>query len=85
MRVVQFDKAAFEDYQYWIKENPKFALRIGELIKDIMRDPFQGIGKPEALKHNWKGYWSRIITDEHRPVYKVTNDAILIAACRQHY
>ncbi len=85
MRVVQFDKAAFENFQIWIKQIPKLAIRIGELIKDILCDPFEGLGKPVALKHNWKGYWSRRITDEHRLVYRVTNEVIIIAACRHHY
>ena len=85
MRSIKFDIAAFEDYQEWIRTNPKMALRIGELIQNILRDPFKGIGKPEALKHNWKGYWSRRITDEHRLVYKVTEEGIIIASCKFHY
>ena len=85
MRLLQFDSFAFQEYNDWIKENPKTAIRIGDLIKDIMRDPFKGIGKPEPLKHEWQGYWSRRITDEHRLVYKVLDDKIVIASCKYHY
>jgi toxin YoeB len=85
MKLIQFDAVAFQDYQEWIKTNPKIAIRIGELILDILRDPFKGIGKPEPLKHNWQGYWSRRITDEHRLVYKITNESITIASCKFHY
>jgi toxin YoeB len=56
MRIIQFERVAFQEYQNWKKENPKLAIRISELINDILRDPFNGIGKPEPLKHNWKGY-----------------------------
>jgi len=84
-RSLLFDQKAFEDYQFWVKTDPKTALRIGELIKDILRDPFKGIGKPEPLKHDWKGYWSRRITDEHRLVYKVDQEHVIIASCRFHY
>jgi toxin YoeB len=82
---VKFDSVAFQDYQEWTHTNPKIAKRIGELIQDILRDPFKGIGKPEALKHNWQGHWSRRITDEHRLVYKVTRENIIIASCKFHY
>ena len=85
MRKLQFEAEAFQTYQDWVKTNPKIAIRIGELIADILRDPFKGIGKPEALKYNWQGYWSRRITDEHRLIYKVTSDSIIIASCRFHY
>jgi len=63
----------------------KLAIRIGEIIKDILRDPFKGIGKPEALKGDFKGYWSRRINDEHRLIYKVTTDSIIIISCFSHY
>jgi toxin YoeB len=61
MRSIKFDAIAFKEYQEWIRTNPKVAIRIGDL-----REPFSGIGKPEALRHNWQSYWSRRITDEHR-------------------
>ena len=85
MRKLQFSKTAWTDYENWKKENPKLALRIAELINNILTEPFTGLGKPEALKHNWKGYWSRRITDEHRLIYKVTDDSILIVSCKFHY
>ena len=85
MRGIKFDAAAYRDYQEWIHTNPKIAIRIQELIQDILRDPFSGIGKPEALKYKWQGYWSRRITEEHRLVYKVTAESIIIASCRFHY
>ena len=85
MRVIKFDAAAFRDYQDWIRTNPKIASRINELIQDILRDSFKGIGKPEALKYEWQGYWSRRITEEHRLVYRVTADTIIIVSCRFHY
>ena len=85
MRKLQFDAEAFQSYLDWVRTNPKIAIRIGELMTDILRDPFKGIGKPEALKYNWQGYWSRRITDEHRLIYKVTPDAIIIVSCKFHY
>ncbi len=85
MREVKFDKVAYNDYSEWKKINPKIARRIESLIDDILNNPFSGIGKPEALKYNWTGYWSRRITDEHRLVYKVTADSLIIASCKYHY
>ena len=77
---------AWEDYEYWFAQNNKPVLkRIHTLIKDIDRNGYDGIGKPEPLKHNWTGYWSRRITDEHRIVYKIADDVILIASARYHY
>ena len=69
-----FAETAWEDYQYWQKTDKKILNRINTLIKDIKREPFDGIGKPEPLKHALSGYWSRRITDEHRIVYKVHQD-----------
>jgi toxin YoeB len=80
-----FSETAWEDYLYWQKTDRKIMQRINELIQTIMRTPFEGIGKPEPLKHGFKGYWSRRINDEHRIVYKVQDDAIFIAQCRYHY
>jgi toxin YoeB len=76
---------SWEDYLYWQKVDKNILKRINELLKNVMRTPFEGIGKPEALKGDLKGYWSRRITSEHRLVYKYENDEILIAACRYHY
>ncbi len=72
-------------YIYWQKVDKKVLKRINELIKTCTRTPFEGIGKPEALKGDLQGYWSRRITSEHRLVYKFENDKLMIAACRYHY
>jgi len=72
MRHVEFVPDAFKEYQDWIETDRKLALRIGDLIRDILRSPFEGIGKPEALKHQFKGYWSRKINREHRLIYKIS-------------
>lgn len=80
-----WDEAAWEDYLWWQVNDRKILKRINALIKDIQRNGNEGIGKPEALKHNLSGYWSRRITDEHRLVYAIKDDAILIAQSRYHY
>ncbi|MCK5695840.1 MAG: Txe/YoeB family addiction module toxin [Desulfobacula sp.] len=80
-----FSANAWEDYLFWQKTDKKKLQRINVLIKDIQRNKFEGIGKPEPLKHNLSGYWSRRINNEHRIVYKIENDAILIAQLRYHY
>ena len=67
------------------KTNKKYVKKINDLLKDISRTPFSGIGKPEPLKHKYKGFWSRRIDSEHRLIYAVKNDEILIAKCRFHY
>lgn len=85
MRVLSFSYEAFEEYQEWIKTDKKVALKIGTLIQDILKNPFTGLGKPELLKGNLKGYWSRRISDEHRLIYKITNESIIIFACKLHY
>ncbi|HEX9601560.1 MAG TPA: Txe/YoeB family addiction module toxin [Mariniflexile sp.] len=77
--------SSWEDYLYWQKVDKKIVKRINELIKSAMRAPFEGIGKPEALKGDLQGYWSRRITSEHRLVYKYEDEEIMIAACRYHY
>jgi toxin YoeB len=82
---VTFAESAYQDYQSWVNEDKKIVERIGTLIKDIARSPFSGIGKPEPLKHELSGYWSRRITKEHRLVYKVKEDTIFIASCKFHY
>jgi len=84
MRFIFVDES-WEDYLFWQKTDKKIVRKINELIKDISRSPFSGIGKPEALKHKYKGFWSRRITDEHRLIYKVKEDEVLIAKCRYHY
>ena len=80
-----FAPQAWDDYLYWQKRDPQMISRINLLIKEIMRSPSTGIGKPEPLKHALQGYWSRRITSEHRIVYKKTGDQILIAQLRYHY
>jgi toxin YoeB len=80
-----FSEHAWEDYLYWQKTDKKTLQRINALIKDIQRSPFEGIGKPEPLKHSLSGYWSRRINDEHRIVYKVGSDELFIAQLRYHY
>jgi len=82
---IVFSEHAWEDYLYWQKTNRKMVERINALIKDILRSPFEGSGKPEVLKHALSGYWSRRINDEHRMVYKVQGDTLLIAQLRHHY
>ena len=77
--------AAWEDYQYWQDEDRKTLKRVNALIRDCLREPFDGIGKPEALRANFSGYWSRRIDDTHRLVYAVAGDELLIIACRYHY
>ncbi|MCG6905301.1 MAG: Txe/YoeB family addiction module toxin [Desulfobacteraceae bacterium] len=80
-----FSDYAWEDYLYWQKTDTKILRRINRLINEIKRRPFEGIGKPEPLKQALSGYWSRRINDEHRIVYKITDDAVQIAQLRYHY
>jgi len=81
------DNAVFEDFTAWALEDKKTFKKIISLIKDIKRDPYKGIGKPEPLKHNLSGFWSRHITEEHRLVYKVSEDGntVIIISCKKHY
>lgn len=80
-----FAERAWEDYLYWQKTDKKILKRINSLIKEIQRDPFEGVGKPEPLKHALSGYWSRRINDEHRIVYKIYDSSLLVAQLRHHY
>ena len=80
-----FSENAWEDYLYWQQTDKKMLKRINKLIKEISRSPFKGMGKPEPLRHGLSGYWSRRINDEHRIVYKIIEDALLIAQLRYHY
>ena len=80
-----FSEHAWNDYLYWQKNDKKILKRINLLIKDVQRSPHDGIGKPEPLKYALSGYWSRRINDEHRFVYKVSDDSMLIAQLRYHY
>jgi toxin YoeB len=83
---IQFSTRAWEDYLYWQQHDKKIAKKINALLQDISRDdPYAGIGKPEPLKHAFSGFWSRRITDEHRLVYRVSDDVIQVAQARYHY
>lgn len=83
--ILSWAEKAWEDYLYWQQTDKKTFKRINTLIKDIKRQPFQGLGDPEPLKHNWSGYWSRRIDREHRLVYKVKAETIIVVQCRYHY
>nr|WP_282916486.1 Txe/YoeB family addiction module toxin [Enterococcus cecorum] len=78
-------KNAWEDFEYWLDHDKTIAKKIRKLIKEIQREPFRGIGKPEPLKNQWSSYWSRRITDEHRLVYKIQDDILIIVQARYHY
>jgi toxin YoeB len=84
MNLILSDQA-WEDYQYWLETDRKMTRRIQELLKDIRRNPHSGIGKPEPLRHSLAGWWSRRIDQEHRLVYRVTEQGILLAQMRYHY
>lgn len=84
MRLI-FAEEAWEDYLFWQKQDKRMVERINRLIRETQREPFEGVGKPEALKHALSGFWSRRITDEHRMVYRVEGDDLLIAQLRFHY
>jgi len=83
--LITFSSHAWEDYTTWLIEDRKMLSKINQLIKDIQRTPFEGIGKPEALKYDLAGFWSRRIDREHRLVYKIDHDTIIIISCRYHY
>ena len=85
MKRIVFEQGAFEDFADWATRDKKIHRRIVTLVTDVLRQPYQGLGKPEPLKHELQGYWSRRITDEHRLVYTVEGDSVVIIACRYHY
>ena len=82
---LEFDQNAVEDLSYWVKKDRRKAEKILDLIQELAKDPFNGTGKPELLKHNLSGCWSRRIDQEHRIVYSVENEKIRILSCRFHY
>jgi len=84
-RLLSWTDEAWKDYLYWQGQDKKTLRRINKLITDVQRSPFEGIGKPEALKENLSGFWSRRIDDTHRLVYAVEDSAITIISCRYHY
>lgn len=83
--IISWAEKAWEDYLYWQSIDRKTLKRINTLLQEISRQPFEGIGDPEPLKHQWSGYWSRRIDREHRLVYKVTAENIIVVQCRYHY
>lgn len=83
--MISWFEEAWDDYLYWQSQDKKTLKRINALIKDCQRNPFDGIGKPEPLKHQLSGYWSRRIDDTHRLVYRHDNDTLIILSCRYHY
>jgi toxin YoeB len=85
MRLISFTPDAFEQFCEWRDIDKKIQNKIIKLIEDCQRNPFDGLGKPEGLKHNLKGFWSRRINDEHRLVYEVTDEQICIVGCKYHY
>ena len=82
---ITFTELSWQDYLFWQKNDKQKTKRINELIKDISRTPFEGIGKPEALRFKYSGYWSRRIDEEHRLIYRVVDDEIQVLKCRFHY
>ncbi|PZV28142.1 MAG: Txe/YoeB family addiction module toxin [Snowella sp.] len=85
MRKIAFLSRSFDEFNQWATEDKKIYAKIVTLIKDIERDPFSGLGKPEALKHDLSGLWSRRITQEHRLVYRISDEEVVIISCRFHY
>lgn len=85
MRQIVFEESAFQDFVEWATVENKMFQRLVHLVIETLRQPFSGLGKPEPLKHALRGYWSRRINDEHRLVYKVTNESIIIVSRRYHY
>lgn len=84
-RNLNFTLEAWDDYTYWINQDKKTLKKINKLINDTLRNPFEGLGKPEPLKDNYSGYWSRRIDDKNRLVYAVTDTAMCVVGCRFHY
>ena len=82
---LEFKPQAFEDLQYWVQHQPKVAKRLLRMIEETLRDPFGGIGKPEPLKNELSGWWSKRIDGEHRLVYKVEGEALIVAQAKGHY
>lgn len=85
VRIIQWDSDAWNEYCDWQRQDKNIVKRINQLIKDIKRNPFDGMGKPEALKGNLSGFWSRRINIEHRIVYAIENDIVITISCKGHY
>jgi toxin YoeB len=84
-RTIRFSTKAYQDFVEWVSDDKKVFFKLADLIEEIRRTPFDGRGKPEPLKHDLKGFWSRRITDEHRVVYHVSDEEIYILSCKYHY
>lgn len=82
---LSFTKEGWENHTYWQETDRKILKKINALIKECLRTPYEGTGQPEALKHELSGWWSRRITQEHRLVYRVEGDVLMVAQCRSHY
>ena len=82
---LMFLPQGWDDYLYWQTHDKRFSRKINQLIQEVMRSPFSGTGKPEPLKNNWAGWWSRRIDNTHRFVYKIDGNVLVIAQCRTHY
>jgi toxin YoeB len=85
MKPIELDSLALQDLEWWISTDKKTALRIVKLLREVQRTPFTGTGKPEPLRHELQGLWSRRVTQEHRLVYEVRDESIRVLACRYHY
>lgn len=85
MRNIKFEPLGWKEFTEWQLEEPKIWKKLVELLTETTRTPFEGKGKPEPLRYNYKGYWSRRLTLEHRVIYKVTDDDIIVVACKNHY
>lgn len=85
MRKIKFENEALKELDEWIKIHPRTASKILDMLQEVCKTPFEGKGKPEPLKHDFKGCWSRRITDEHRLIYEVSNDLISVVSCKGHY
>ena len=85
MKNILFEKVAFEDIAYWIKTDARMMKKIIQLLENIQQTHYEGLGKPEALKHQLQGHWSRRIDAEHRLVYRIEETAIIVVSCRYHY
>lgn len=85
MRDLIVKKQALDDLKYWSLNDIKLLRKIFDLLESTLKDPFAGIGKPEILRGDLKGFWSRRINEEHRIVYNVTSDSVIVASCRSHY
>jgi toxin YoeB len=85
MRSIVLTEQSLEDLKHWLLNDVRLLRKVFDLMESMLRDPFAGIGKPEALKGDLSGFWSRRINEEHRIVYKVTQDSLILASCRSHY